>query len=167
MEKLYCGGHFHFDYQNGDYVQKASEDYQAVFLGDVNTLLRGSGTIKLNDKYSYIGPYSFESNEMIDKEIVKTEMRMIEDSTLDVFLLEDGLCPGPVCEMVYASTLHKQMIIVYIRDDRETESSLKCPCWYPIIHCLQINESNIRIITAKDFDHAQRQILETLLEMDV
>ena len=116
---------------------------------------------------AYIGPYSFESNEMIDKEIVKTEMRMIEDSTLDVFLLEDGLCPGPVCEMVYASTLHKQMIIVYIRDDRETESSLKCPCWYPIIHCLQINESNIRIITAKDFDHAQRQILETLLEMDV
>ena len=34
MEKLYCGGHFHFDYQNGDYVQKASEDYRAVFLGD-------------------------------------------------------------------------------------------------------------------------------------
>ena len=162
METVYCGGRFHFDYQNEDYLQKASDDYRAILLGDVNTLLRGSGIVKINDTYSYIGPYYFESDGMVDKEIVQIEMRMIEDSTLDVFLLEDGLCPGTVSEMVYASTLHKQMIVVYIQDDRETESNLKCPCWYPIIHCLQINEGNIRVIAARDFFHAQRIILNIL-----
>lgn len=117
MNFLFCGGRFHFDYMKADYLSLAEDDYRVAFLGDVRKLLRGSGTVRLSDELLYIGPFYFESDGMIDKEIVKMEMRQIQRCTHAVFLLEDGCCPGTVSEIVYAASLQKEISIFYIRDE--------------------------------------------------
>ena len=162
QEKIYCGGRFHFDYLNQDYLEKASEDYRAILLGDVNKLLRGKGSIRITDKLSYVGPYYFETDTMLDQDIVQTEMRMVEECTLAVFLIEDGLCPGTISEMVYAATLQKKMVVVYLRDEDETESCLRSPCWYPIIQCRLINKANVSVIPCSTLDQAKKMILEEI-----
>lgn len=160
--KIFCGGRFHFDYLEEEYIQKASEDYRAILLGDVNRLLRGSGTLKINDRISYVGPYYFETEGMIDRDIVETEMRMIEECDIAFFLLEDGACPGTVSEMIYAATLQKRMCMVYIRNEEETESSLRSSCWYPINMCRSINKSETEVFPCIDREHAERIMLEQI-----
>ena len=161
--KVFCGGRFHFDYLDEDYIQKASEDYRALLLGDVNKLLRGSGLIRISDHLSYVGPYYFETEGMIDRDIVVTEMRMIENCDVTFFLLDDGTCPGTISEMNYAAALQKRMCIVYLKDEEETESSLRAACWYPINMCRMSNKSETEIISCSDFEEAQRIILKKVL----
>ena len=58
-----------------------------------------------------------------------------------IFLLDGAACPGTICEMTSASMLGKRVHIFYVRKSgkEETESELRTPCWYPIIHSLAIN----------------------------
>lgn len=83
--KVFCGGRFHFDYLDENYIQKAYEDYRALLLGDVNNLLRGSGSIRISDNLFYAGPYYFETEGMIDRDIVETEMRMSAASSRPLY----------------------------------------------------------------------------------
>ena len=122
MNYLFCGGRFHFDYMKEGYLAQAEDDYRVSFLGDVRKLLRGKGSVPLSERLTYIGPFYFESDGMIDKEIVKMEMRQIRRCTHAIFLLEDGCCPGTVSEIVYAASHQKRISIFYIRDNKETES---------------------------------------------
>ena len=73
MEYVYCGGRFDFDYLDADFEKKAEEDYRAILLNDVSKLLRNSGTVILSSRMAYIGPYYFESDGMLDRDIVETE----------------------------------------------------------------------------------------------
>ena len=160
MEKLYCGGKFHFDCMEEDYLENASKDYRAALLGDVNKLLRGSGSIRISDDISYIGPYYFETGNMIDSDIVRKEMQMIENCTCALFLLEDSSCPGTVSELIYAAALQKKICVVYVKDENETESSLRSPCWYPIIQSRLINKNSVTVIQCPDLEQAKKKILE-------
>ena len=99
---------------------------------------------------------------MIDRDIVETEMRMIEECDVAFFLLEDGTCPGTVSEMIYAATLKKRMCIVYIRNEEETESSLRSACWYPINMCRSINKSETEVFPCIDREQAERILLEQI-----
>ena len=162
--KVFCGGRFHFDYLDEDYVQKASEDYRAILLGDVNKLLRGSGIMKLQGHLSYVGPYYFETEGMIDRDIVEAEMRMIEECDIAFFLLEDGICPGTVSEMIFAATMQKRVCVVYVRNEEETESSLRSACWYPINMCMSINKSGTEVITCDDYEQANNTIVMRIKE---
>ena len=125
MEYIYCGGRFDFDYLQDGYEQKAAEDYRTVLLGDVDKLLKNSGIVHLSDRLSYVGPYYFETDGMVDREIVETEKGQIDLCTLAVFLLDDAACPGTVAEMVYAASHGKKMQVFYIRDETETESTFQ------------------------------------------
>ena len=89
-EIIYCGGQFHFDYLRPDFMENAAADYRSVLLGSTDALLRGSGAAAVGEGLSYIGPYYFETDGMLDRDIVETEMRMIENCTHAFFLLEDA-----------------------------------------------------------------------------
>ena len=158
MEYVYCGGRFDFDYLKDGYEQKAAEDYRAALLGDVQTLLKNSGVVRLSDRLAYVGPYYFETDGMLDREIVETEKGQIERCTLAVFLLDDVACPGTVAEMVYAVSLGKRIRVFYIRDDGETESALRSPCWYPMILCQQIRPDFVELFPCIDYLEARATI---------
>ena len=142
MKKLYCGGSFCFDYQKADYREQAAADYRSVLLGSPDLLLQRSSGVPLGNGPTDIGPVYFESDGMLDTDIVRSEIDMVKDCSDAIFLLDSACCPGTICELTMASMLGKQVHVFYLRkaDDQETESSLHTPCWYPILHSSILNE---------------------------
>ena len=88
--KLFCGGKFHFDYLNDNYLEAAKNDYRSFILKDVELLLKRQNYVEISSNIDYIGPFYFETDGMIDKEIVENEMKMINEATHIFMLLEDG-----------------------------------------------------------------------------
>lgn len=162
MEYIYCGGRFDFDYRQIGYEKKAAEDYRAILLKDVNKLLNPADTVVLSDNLVYIGPYYFETEGMLDLDIIETEKRQIERCTVAVFLLDHSPCPGTIAEMVYAASLHKRMIIFYVKDENETESTLLSPFWYPMILCRKLNPADTEIESCDSFSEGRSEILKWL-----
>ena len=142
MNKLFCGGMFHFDYQQTDYRELASADYRAILLGSPDLLLQRSNGVQINTGTEYIGPFYFESDSMVDRDIVQNEIDMVRSCTDAIFLLDGSGCPGTICELTMAAMLGKTVHLFYLPrpDDEETESTLHTPCWYPILHSSIINE---------------------------
>jgi len=157
---LYCGGRFHFDYQREDYLRNAEDDFRTAVLENVSRLLHPSDNVLLSAGLSYVGPFYFESDGMIDREIVETEMRQIERCTHAFFLLEDAGCPGTVGEMIHAAELGKNLTVFYIRDTGETESTLQSSCWYPILLASIICCDGPEIIACEDMEDAKNKILQ-------
>lgn len=157
---LFCGGKFHFDYHKDDYRIKAEKDYRVVLLGGVNSLLEKSDMVYLSNKIAYVGPFYFESDGLVDADIVKTEMDQIRRCTDAFFVLEDGLCPGTIAEMVYACAQQKKVRVFYVKtaDTEETESSFHSPCWYPMIMCLRICPG-MEIVACTDIEDAKEKLL--------
>ena len=145
MEYIYCGGRFDFDYRQIGYEKKAAEDYRAILL-----------------KLVYIGPYYFETDSMLDQEIVETEKRQIERSTVAVFLLDHSPCPGTIAEMVYAASLQKKIKIFYVKEENEKESTLQSSFWYPMILCGKINPAGTNIQSCDSFSEGRAEILKWL-----
>ena len=162
MEYIYCGGRFDFDYRQIGYEKKAAEDYRAILLKDVNNLLNTADTVVLSDNLSYIGPYYFETEGMLDLDIIETEKRQIERCTVAVFLLDHSPCPGTIAEMVYAASLHKRIKIFYVKDENETESALQSSFWYPMILCRKINPAGTNIQSCDSFSEGRAEILKWL-----
>ena len=162
MEYVYCGGRFDFDYLDADFEKKAEEDYRAILLNDVSKLLRNSGTVILSSRMAYIGPYYFESDGMLDQDIVETEKRQIESCTVAVFLLDHSPCPGTIAEIVYAASLQKSINIFYVKDENETESALCSPFWYPMILCGKIDSAEVDIVACDSLSQAHDEILKWL-----
>ena len=162
MDYLYCGGRFDFDCRDADFEKKAAKDYRAILLNDVNKLLSSSDTILLSNSMAYIGPYYFETEGMLDLDIIETEKRQIERCTVAVFLLDCAPCPGTIAEMVYAASLHKRMKIFYVKDENETESILLSPFWYPMILCRKINPAGTNIQSCDSFSEGRAEILKWL-----
>ena len=96
MEYLYCGGRFDFDYNDAAFEKKVAKDYRAILLNDVNKLLNKSDVVVLSSRLAYIGPYYFETDGMLDQDIVEMEKRQIERCTVAVFLLDNSACPDPL-----------------------------------------------------------------------
>ena len=165
MRKFYCGGSFGFDYLQPNYQEQAAADYRAILLGSADLLLQRSDGVLLNAETLYIGPFYFESDGMLDRDIVKSEMDMVKNCTDAIFLLDNACCPGTICELTMASMLGKRVHLFYLRkaDDEETESSLHTPCWYPILHSSIINE-NTRLCACGSLEDAldkMRRLLES------
>lgn len=167
--KLFCGGKFHFDYLNDNYIEAAKNDYRSFILKDVELLLKRQNYVEISSNIDYIGPFYFETDGMIDKEIVENEMKMINEATHIFMLLEDGLAPGSVSELIYASTLKKNISIFFIKyaESEETESSLHSPCWYPIIMSNILVKYNCDIIACKDYKDAINMILNKIKKLSI
>ena len=165
MRKFYCGGSFGFDYLQPNYQEQAAADYRAILLGSADLLLQRSDGVLLNAETLYIGPFYIESDGMLDRDIVKSEMDMVKNCTDAIFLLDNACCPGTICELTMASMLGKRVHLFYLRkaDDEETESSLHTPCWYPILHS-SINNKNTRLCACGSLEDAldkMRRLLES------
>lgn len=164
MEYLYCGGRFDFDYRDADFEKKAAKDYRAILLNDVNKLLNNQDTVVLSSRLTYIGPYYFETDGMLDQDIVETEKRQIERCTIAVFLLDYSPCPGTIAEMVYAASLQKRVYIYYVKNQKETESALHSPFWYPMILCSKIDTAEVEIVVCESYSEASDKVLKMIKE---
>lgn len=162
MDYLYCGGRFDFDCRAADFEEKAARDYRAILLNDVIKLLSNSDIVILSGRLAYIGPYYFETDGMLDRDIVEVEKRQIERCTIAVFLLDNPPCPGTIAEMVYAASLQKRVLIYYVRNENETESVLRSPFWYPMILCSKIDSAKVEIIGCDSYAEARDGILKWL-----
>ncbi|MBR4823674.1 MAG: hypothetical protein IKZ86_02655 [Spirochaetaceae bacterium] len=164
--KLYCGGTFGFDFLESGYRQKAATDYRAVLLGSVDLLLEKHEYIPLSDNLQYIGPFYFEAKGMIDRDIVNAEVQMIKECTHAIFLLDNAACPGTIAELILASSLGKTVEIFYIKysDEKETESELHSPCWFPILMSSIMNNST-HITGCSDYNAAVDKICSYVKKM--
>ena len=124
MDYLYCGGRFDFDYRDADFEEKAAKVYRAILLNDVNKLLNNSDIVVLSSYLAYIGFYYFETDGVLNQDIVEVEKRQIERCTIAVFLLDNAPCPGTIVEMVYAAVLQKRIPVYYVKNVNEVESAL-------------------------------------------
>lgn len=158
MRYLYCGGTFEFDYLDPAYRARAGEDYRARLLGSADLLLCRRDEVRLGADLAYVGPFYFESDGMIDRDIVEAELGMVRRCTDAVFLLDGGLCPGTVSELTLASALGKRVAIFYVRrgETEETESTLHSPCWYPITLAGILN-GQTRVFACETLEEAKRQ----------
>lgn len=157
---LYCGGRFYFDYQEEGYINKASEDYRAILLGDVSKLLYPQEMYAIKDNVEYLGPFYFECENQSANDVVAVEKRMLEKCTDAIFILDKADCAGTIAELVYASSLQKRIHVYYVRllDDEETESELHTPNWYPIILSMQMNPYTQITACANRNDAEQKSI---------
>jgi nucleoside 2-deoxyribosyltransferase len=73
---------------------------------------------------AYIGLYYFETDGVLNQDIVEVEKRQIERCTIAVFLLDNAPCPGTIVEMVYAAALQKRIPVYYVKNVNEVESAL-------------------------------------------
>ena len=162
MDYLYCGGRFDFDCRDTDFEEKAAKDYRAILLNDVNKLLNNSDTVVLSNYLAYIGPYYFETDGMLDQDIVEVEKRQIERCTIAVFLLDNSPCPGTIAEMVYAASLQKRMLVYYVKNVNEAESALLSAFWYPMILSSKIDSSDVDLIACDSFSEAHDNVLKMI-----
>ena len=162
MDYLYCGGRFDFDYRDADFEEKAAKVYRAILLNDVNKLLNNSDTVVLSSRLTYIGSYYFETDGMLDQDIVETEKRQIEKCTIAVFLLDNSPCPGTIAEMVYAALLQKRIFVYYVKNVNEAESTLLSAFWYPMILSSKINSSDVDLIACDSFSEARDKVLKMI-----
>lgn len=143
--KIYCGGRFCFDCREEGFEEKASNDYRAILLDDVATMLKPDDIcgVSVNENVLYVGPFYFETEDMKAEDIIKCEMGMIESCTDAIFLLDSADCPGTVAELMLANLLGKRLHLFYINsyEDTETESDMHTPCWYPLHFCAMTNRS--------------------------
>lgn len=163
---IFCGGAFCFDCREDDYKIKASGDYRAILLDDVETLLRPEDEtgVRISDCVEYVGPFYFETDTMVAEDIIGKEKSMIEACTDAVFLLDTADCPGTIAEVMYANSLHKRLHLFYVRrkDSAETESDLHSPCWYPLLFCKSTNVE-AHLYSCADYDDAV-QAIQRLVE---
>lgn len=145
MKRIYCGGTFSFDMTRPDYKKHAVNDYRAILLGSVDRLMVKQPDVMISEGVEYIGPFYVETADVLygfnDEIIVQTEIKMIEDCTDAVFLLEEACCPGTIAELIWASEKGKNVALFFIRkrSDEETESRLHTPCWFAILMSQKIN----------------------------
>ena len=133
MEYLYCAA----------FEKKVAKDYRAILLNDVNKLLNNSDVVVLSSRLAYIGPYYFETDGMLDQDIVEMEKRQIE-------------------RWVYAASLQKRVFIYYVKNEKETESALHSPFWYPIILSSKINSYDVDLIACDSFSEARDNVLKMI-----
>jgi hypothetical protein len=125
--------------------------------------LQRAERVRIHENAEYIGPYYFETDGMQDRDIVQVEWEMVRNCTDAIFLLETADCPGTVCELTAASMLGKRVHIFYLRDEQETESILRTPCWYPILHSIAVNP-NTQIYECNTLDDAVCKVTETVYQ---
>lgn len=161
--KLFCSGRFYFDCCDTDYITKASLDYRAKLLGDVNKLLYPQTAYEVNGRVQYIGPFYYECEDMKAQNVVSSECRMIRECTHAVFILDKADAPGSIAELIYAASLQKNIYIFYIElsKEMETESELHTPNWYPILMCKQLNPKTT-LIACRSVTEAENLAIQTI-----
>lgn len=159
--RIYCGGSFGFDPREEGFEALASNDYRAILLDSVETMLRPEDIsgVSVSENVLYIGPFYFETENMEAEDIIRCEMKMIEDCTDAIFLLDAAECPGTVAELMYANSLGKRLHLFYIKRDEqvETESDMHTPCWYPLHFCKMTNRGAV-LYPCAGFDDAVKRI---------
>ena len=162
IHKLFCGGPFAFNSRSEDFLEQAENDYRAMLLGGAIQLFRPTcdEEERIFPNVDYIGPFFFQADKLGGDGIIQIELKMIERCTEAIFLLDHATCPGSVAELMYASQLNKNVHLFFVTldKDREIESWLHTPCWYPILLSQMLNP-NTHLHPSASVEEAKNEIL--------
>lgn len=137
MKKVYLSGKFNkISEPCASLAQRLRNDYRAILLGDENKLVTAADNIKLNDKYSYSGPFYCEqasSGEFTSTEcnvVVAAERQAVDKCDVFIAVFDEHCSPGTIVELGWALNAGKQIYILY--KPQESKYTIKSEHWFPI-----------------------------------
>ena len=162
IHKIFCGGPFAFNSRSEDFLEQAEDDYRAMLLGGAIQLFRPTSDDeeRILPNVDYIGPFFFQADKLGGEGIIQIELKMIERCTEAFFLLDHAKCPGSIAELMYANSLKKKVHLFFVTldEDREIESQLHTPCWYPILLSQMLNP-NAHLHPYRSLEEAKNSLL--------
>lgn len=159
--KIFCSGRFTVK-DSTVLLDALKHDYRTCLLGDVMRLLYPSDCCMVNDHIKYLGPFYFECDKLVAKDVVMAERKMIEECTDAVFIFDDEDCAGSIAELIYAATLHKRVHIFYVRHPER--DNIQTPLWYPITLCEMLTQS-CQIVSCDTQEEAEYLAINTILSL--
>lgn len=149
MKKVYLAGKFNKSAErNVSLARQLCNDYRAILLGDENKLVTASNNVKLNEKYSYSGPFyceqattgKFTSTEC--STVVAAEYTAINNCDIFIAVFDENDSPGTVVELGWALNSGKQIYILYKPSD--SQYTIKSAHWFPIA-AAQMRDNRVEI----------------------
>ncbi|MDE6250444.1 MAG: nucleoside 2-deoxyribosyltransferase [Alphaproteobacteria bacterium] len=137
MKKVYLSGKFNKTAEPGaQLAHRLRNDYRAILLGDENKLVTAADNVKLNDKYSYSGPFYCEqasTGEFTSTEcnvVVAAERMAVDKCDVFIAVFDEQCSPGTIVELGWALNAGKQIYILY--KPQESKYTIKSEHWFPI-----------------------------------
>lgn len=137
MKKIYLSGKFNKTAdKNASLAQRLRNDYRAILLGDENKLVTAADNVKLNDQYSYSGPFYCEqasSGEFTSTEcsvVVAAERIAVDNCDVFIAVFDEHDSPGTVVELGWALNAGKQIYILY--KTQKSKYTIQSEHWFPI-----------------------------------
>ena len=164
MKKTFFAGKFNKTIIDGKL--SLIKDYRVPLAGNEERFTFANEGNAINEDYYYIGTFYNEkaSNGQLTssdcKQVVEAELKLIDNCDLFCAYLdsETELSLGTVVELIYATTIKKEILIFY--NKKEVGYDVKSEYWYPIIatEYLQEEPEKITIVEINDV----KQIYEYL-----
>lgn len=158
--KIYCAGHFEFEYRNYS-LNNLAKDYRGMLIGDPEKIAHEKPgtpvTFKDNNSVEYIGPFYFYEDKKTANDIVSSEMGRVEEADVIFFYIPNNpACPGTVTEMVYSALLGKKVVIAYEKQSNtgEPENDVDSPVWYPLMFASLKNRENVTMKPVENKEEA-------------
>ena len=158
MKKVYIASQFMK--RKAEYGLNFDEDIrEALLFKHGNSLSRYKEGCKVdifNETYNYIGPFwsevtsKGEFSATDSYEVVKTELKLIDECDLFIAFLGNDISPGTIAELVYAASKNKEVKIYYVKDP-EVKLTLKSNNWFPIMVSTQIG-NNVDLIEVSGYN---------------
>jgi len=154
MNKVYLSGKF--DKKTAPdtgLAQQLCNDWRAILLGNANKLVNSATNVKINDKYTYSGPFYCEqasNGEFTSTDctvVVSTEKSAVTNCDIFVAVFDENYSPGTVVELGWALNAGKHIYILYKNQD--SKYSIKSEHWFAITDA-QMRAKNIHVFSYND-----------------
>lgn len=144
-KKVYVASRFIKEKLNGE--NSFTKDFRTKLIGTEKDFVDFNSHSFIRDGNDvvaqYLGPFYNEKasdgtlTSTACEQVVLTENELIRKCDIFIAYFDDVLSPGGICELTYAATLNKKIIIFHKVEDDITYS-LKSSAWYPITFAHEI-----------------------------
>lgn len=142
MKKIYFAGKFNLKKDNNlTLAEKLVDDFRSKILGDSKKLTYADGSIKLNDNYTYIGPFYCEQASNGDytstdcNVVLNAEYTSLENCDIFFTLFDENFSVGSIVELGWAINMDKDIIIYYKEEDSKYQ--IKSDYWFAIADAIK------------------------------
>lgn len=154
MKKVYFAGKFNKSAEFvTDMVKGFKNDFRAILLGDAEKMIYADDNVKINSKYSYVGPFWCErtpdgSVSATDCDtVISGESREVSICDMFIVVFDDAFAPGAIVELGWALNHNKEIYILYKIQD--SVHQIKSEHWFAITDAIHRNK-NVQVFPYKD-----------------
>ena len=132
MENIYFGGKFGKSKKYSALEQILKNDYRAKILKNKTHMAYYIPNLKINDRYTYSGPFYCEQNEKGATSttncdiVLNSEFNQVKNCDIFVCVFDTNFSIGSVVELGWALNMNKKIFILY----RKTPSAHEIPSEY-------------------------------------